>query len=209
MKRPHSIKNTPIVVRAKISSLNIRKSGHMLAPALGGRRDLMSRFAMTTRTRKISPITRIAQAKPMFEKSLGRRRGKMIPPTEPLVDAKPVAEPLLIRKKCPMAEIAGVKMSDVPIPPRSENVSMKCQNSSSCLISLRITKSKWMSSCIVILTRRFGHTQDTPNQTDTARENQPSRTFGIKDWPNLYSAKEGEEDVETKDPSNGALAVVR
>ena len=52
-----------------------------------------------------------------------------MPPMEPPVAAKPVAEPRDARKKWPIAEIAGVKMSEVPIPPSIENVMRKCQYS--------------------------------------------------------------------------------
>ena len=42
--------------------------------------------------------------------------GKITPPTEPPVQAMPVAVPRLVMKKWPMAVVAGVTMRDVPMP---------------------------------------------------------------------------------------------
>jgi hypothetical protein len=41
----------------------------------------------------------------------------------------PVAFPRFSMKKCPMEEMAGVKMREVPDPPRTPKTSMKCQYS--------------------------------------------------------------------------------
>ena len=47
----------------------------------------------------MNPMIRVAQAKPTVTKSLGRRRGNMIPPMDPPVVARPVAEPRDCEKK--------------------------------------------------------------------------------------------------------------
>ena len=59
-KRPHSMQNTPAVVIAKSSWLKIRKSGQMLPPVFGGRRERMRKLATISRSRKMKPTTRIA-----------------------------------------------------------------------------------------------------------------------------------------------------
>lgn len=128
-KSPHSMKKTPAVVSAKISSLKMRKSGQTLPPSFGGKRERMSRLAIRSRNSIMNPMMRVAHAKPTSGKRRCSSRGKRIPPMEPPVAAKPVAVPRERRKKCPMEEMAGVKIREVPAPPRIEKVMMKCQYS--------------------------------------------------------------------------------
>ncbi len=52
-----------------------------------------------------------------------------MPPMEPPVVARPVAAAREVRKKWEMEETAGVKMREVPTPPRMEKVRIKCQYS--------------------------------------------------------------------------------
>lgn len=124
MKSPHSMKKTPAVVNANIPFLKMPKSGHMLARFFGGKRERRSRLAMISRNRMMNPMMRVAQAKPTRGKRRCRSSGKRIPPTEPPVAASPVAVPLELKKKCPIAETAGVNIREVPMPPRTEKVKM-------------------------------------------------------------------------------------
>lgn len=125
------MKKTPAVVRAKVMSLKMRKSGQTFPPTLGGNRLRIRRFAKTRRMRKIRASRRTDQAYPRRGKRDWRARGKMIPPTEPPVAARPVAMPRRREKKWVMEPIAGVKIREVPRPPRTEKVRIKCQNSGS------------------------------------------------------------------------------
>lgn len=75
----------------------------------------------------MKPITLVAHAKPTFGNSCCKVNGKMIPPRDPPIAPRPVAYPLFSRKKWLMAASAGVKINDVPMPPRTPNTSMKCQ----------------------------------------------------------------------------------
>jgi hypothetical protein len=53
--------------------------------------------------------------------------GKMMPPMEPPIAAMPVAAPRLAKKKCPMDEIDGVKMRELPVPAIKPMTSISCQ----------------------------------------------------------------------------------
>ena len=83
----------------------------------------MRNCATTHRKTKMNPRIRVDQANPRRGNRRCSINGKMIPPTEPPVAASPVALPRFTRKKCPIAETAGVKMKDVPNPPRTPNTS--------------------------------------------------------------------------------------
>ena len=133
------MKKTPAVVRAKVGSRKMVKSGSTLEPFMGGRRERMRRLATMRRTTKIRPMTRVAQAKPMRGKRACSMMGKMMPPMEPPVAANPVALPRFSRKKWPMAEMAGVKIREVPIPPRTPKTRMKCQYAGSAGSDLHVT----------------------------------------------------------------------
>jgi hypothetical protein len=76
------------------------------------------------------PMTRVVQAKPMRGNRACSMMGKTMPPMEPPVAARPVAVPRLARKKWPMEETAGVKIREVPMPPRTPKTRMKCQYAS-------------------------------------------------------------------------------
>ena len=52
-----------------------------------------------------------------------------MPPREPPAAARPVALARLRLKKWPMEDMAGVKMREVPMPPRMPKTIMKCQYS--------------------------------------------------------------------------------
>ena len=81
------------------------------------------------RMRKMRATRRTDQAKPSLGKRASRAKGKTMPPKEPPVAARPVAAPRRREKKWAMAPTAGVKMREVPTPPRMEKVRMKCQYS--------------------------------------------------------------------------------
>lgn len=53
----------------------------------------------------------------------------MMPPIDPPVAARPVAEPRFRAKKWAIAEMAGVKMREEPRPHAMEKEMMKCQYS--------------------------------------------------------------------------------
>ena len=78
--------------------------------------------------RKTKPWIRVAQAQPLGKRA-SSMSGKITPPTEPPVQAMPVAVPRLVMKKWPMAVVAGVTMRDVPMPPKRPKTMRKCQNS--------------------------------------------------------------------------------
>ena len=52
-----------------------------------------------------------------------------MPPREPPAAAMPVALARLRLKKWPMEDTAGVKIREVPMPPRMPKTIMKCQYS--------------------------------------------------------------------------------
>ncbi len=84
---------------------------------------------MRRRKRNIKAIMRTAHLYPRMGKSRWSMRGKTMPPMEPPVVARPVAAAREVRKKWEMEETAGVKMREVPTPPRMEKVRIKCQYS--------------------------------------------------------------------------------
>lgn len=126
---PHSMKNTPAVISVSEGSLKIPRSGLTELPGLGGRRDWIRRKATVQRTSITKPNIRVAQANPTLGNSSCSINGKTMPPTEPPSEPIPVALPRFTRKKCPIAEKPGVKMSETPRPPSRPNTSMKCQYS--------------------------------------------------------------------------------
>ena len=95
--------------------------------------------------------------------------GKAMPPTDPPAAAMPVALPRFSRKKCPTAEMAGVKMSDVPSPPRTP------------------------------------HTQ---GHEDAAGQYQHPRAVRVEEGSDLDAAEESQEDIDAKDPADGAFVII-
>lgn len=140
MKRPHSIKNSAIVMMRKVLSLKIRKSGSILLREIGlpGSRDLMRRFARTTKKTKVKPRALVAHAKPAEVNREESINGKKMPPSDPAQLAIPVANPRRTLKKCPMVPIATVDNSEVPRPPMTPNTMMKCQ------YSCTVWSAKWV-----------------------------------------------------------------
>ena len=124
----------------------MRKSGQIEPPTLGGRRDLMRRFAMHTRKRSMKAMILIDQAQPRDSKSFWSINGNTTPPTEPPVAARPVAVPRRMAKKCAMADTAGVKISAVPSPPAKEKERRKCQYSGKVS---QVMKSQKCLCCLI------------------------------------------------------------
>ena len=121
------MKYTPMVTSRNGTWRNMRRSGMTDCPGFGGRRERTSETDTQQHARMMKPITLVAHAKPTFGNSCCRVSGKMIPPNDPPIAPRPVAYPLFSRKKWLMAASAGVKISDVPMPPSTPNTSMKCQ----------------------------------------------------------------------------------
>ena len=90
------MKNMPMLASRSPVLRKTEMSGRMaLAEVLdlGGNRGLMSRTAAIKVTRSTRAITRVAQAKPTFEITFWKSRGKMTPPKEAPDEAMPVARP--------------------------------------------------------------------------------------------------------------------
>lgn len=124
-----------------------------------------------------------------------------MPPKEPPVAAKPVAAPRRREKKWAMAPTAGVKISEVPTPPRMENVRMKCQYSVQRYQQSRAVACGWKSLFRERRTGTLAHSNHTDYQADGSCKYQPSWSIAVKDGPNLQTASKSEEDVEAEDPS--------
>lgn len=128
-----SIKYTPAVVSANVTSLKIRQSGQILLATLPfsgrGNRERIKKFATTQKKRRMKARIRVVHLKPTFGKSLSNINGKTMPPTLPPVVASPTAVALLTAKKCAIDEMAGVNMRAVPMPLVIEYESKKCHNS--------------------------------------------------------------------------------
>ncbi|MCJ1409059.1 hypothetical protein MMC19_003136 [Ptychographa xylographoides] len=101
----------------------------------------------------------------------------------------PVAEPRETMKKWPTADTAGVKISDVPTPPRMEK--------------------RLDQELRDVRTGRFRQPKHPTQQAYAPGQDQPPRALGIEDRADLDSAEECQEDVDTEDPSHGALVVGR
>ena len=84
---------------------------------------------MLRRKRNIKARIRTAQRYPTRGKSRWSMSGKMIPPIEPPVVARPVAAARRIMNQWAMAPTAGVKIREEPMPEMIEKVRMKCHNS--------------------------------------------------------------------------------
>lgn len=118
-----------------------------------------------------------------------------MPPKEPPVAAKPVATPRRWEKKWAMAPTAGVKMREVPTPPRMEKVRMKCQYSGICG-QFGTASHGWKK-----LTGTLTDPNRSHNQTDGASKHQPSWSFGVEYRPDLQAAAKGQENIDTEDPA--------
>lgn len=129
IKSENSTRKTPMVVNRNGICRKMRKSGWAVAFLAGGRRDRTRVMPTRPHTRHIRARTRVAQPKPMRSNKAVSMRGKMMPPIPPAVDASPVAKPRLALNQWPTAAMHGVKVSDVPRPPRTPNDRMNWYNS--------------------------------------------------------------------------------
>ena len=84
----------------------------------------MRRLVGMKRPRNTKPRTRHVHANPTLGMRDCMTKGKMTPPTEPPAAAIPVALPRPLRKKCPIAETAGVKMREKAMPAITPQTSM-------------------------------------------------------------------------------------
>lgn len=152
----------------------------------------------------MKPRIRSDHPQPTLGKSCCSISGKITPPREPPAAAMPVALARRALNQCPRAETAGVKMREVPTPPRIPNVSIKCQYSRSFVSKTGSTSGKLPSR----LTTRTAHQKRTQQQTHRPRHNNPPRPIGIKNRPNLHATKEAQKDVYAEHPADLAFAKV-